>query len=518
MKRNKASFLAALAAVLALTSCSGLPQGAGGGGGGGSTTAKVSLVLVSDTLPANIGIISFKVAISSVVLTSSTGTTSTLDLGGDNNGKGLIVDLARAQSDSIYLGTISGVPTGTNSSITVSFTSAELAFYNGTGAAITSLTPQCPASDVCVASFNTTGTPVITASQTISANTGFGIDFNLANAVTLSGTTLSVNLTNPGGNSNVISSFALPRNTSLAAGQLDLIEDFTGVATVSGTSVTIASPAAAGRGSITAASTANTVYDQDPSETLCPGGTIQLSSCVSSNQIASMDAILNSDGTFTVQEIEPLLATPVVDAVEGTVVSNANNGTQFSIIVSDIFPAASNSKIGTLNIGDPLTVNLGIAIQGGYLVDTKGLAVGGALSDFQGGTDAGVVHLGQTVAVHVNLFTAADGATAAIANNVDTVTLRWSRFIATVNNAASPEFNISTLPGYFGFTQGSTFDVETYVGTQGTDGITNLDMSSASPSTANLTPNSPVAVRALFLENNTNSEDPPFYAAKVRQQ
>jgi hypothetical protein len=497
MKSYKAFLFLTLLACLSLSSCyHEFPSGGGGGGGG---TANVSLVLVSDTLPANIGIISLRLAISSVVLTSSTGTTSTLNTGN------LTVDLARAQSDSIFLGTIPGVPTGTNSSIALHITGGEIAFFNGTGVALTN--PACPVNGVCVASFSASSVPTITSSQTISANTGFGIDFNLSNIVTVSGTTLTVNFTNSG-NTNVVTSFALPRATSLAAGQLDLIEDFTGVATVSGTSVTVASQSQAGRGTITAATTSTTEFDIDPSLQLCTTPTQGTpSTCVSNNQIVSMDAILNSDGTFTAQELEPLLATPVVDTIEGTIF-NIASPTQFSVVTSDIVAAASGSKIGSLSIGDPVTVNLSNNIaQGGFLVDTKGLAVGGALGNFLGGTNTSTLFVGQTVAFPVSTFTAANGNTAAIANNVTLVTLRWSRFISTVGpNPNILEFNITAIPGYFGFTPASLFDVQTFSNT-------NLDL----PAGGALVSAAPVGIRALYLQNNTNTADPAFFAAKVRQ-
>jgi hypothetical protein len=349
--------------------------------------------------------------------------------------------------------------------------------------------------------------PTISSSQTISANTGFGLDFNLSNVVTVTGTTLSVNFTNSG-NTNVVTSFALPRATSLAAGQLDLIEDFTGVATVSGTSVTVASQSQAGRGTITAATTSTTEFDIDPSLQLCTTPTQGTpSTCVSNNQIVSMDAILNSDGTFTAQELEPLLATPVVDTIEGTIF-NIASPTQFSVVTSDIVAAASGSKIGSLSIGDPVTVNLSNNIaQGGFLVDTKGLAVGGALGNFLGGTNTSTLFVGQTVAFPVSTFTAANGNTAAIANNVTLVTLRWSRFISTVGpNPNILEFNITAIPGYFGFTPASLFDVQTFSNT-------NLDL----PAGGALVSAAPVGIRALYLQNNTNTADPAFFAAKVRQ-
>jgi hypothetical protein len=499
MKSHKAFPFLTLLACLSLSSCYHEFPGGGGGGGGGTGTANVSLVLVSDTLPASIGIISLRLAISSVVLTSSTGTTSTLNTGN------LIVDLARAQSDSIFLGTITGVPTGTNSSIAIHFTGGEIAFYNGTGVALTS--PACAIGGVCVASFSASAVPTITSSQTISANTGFALDANLSNIITVSGTTLTLNLTNSGNAStNVLSSFALPHATSLAAGQLDLIEDFTGVVTLTGTGVTVASQTQAGRGSITATVNSNTEFDIGPSQLLCTTPTQgTASTCVSNNQIVSVDAILNSDGTFTAQELEPLLATPVVDTIEGTIV-NIASPTQFSVVTSDIIAASSGSKIGSLSMGDLVTVNLSNNIvTGGFLVDTKGLAVGGALGNFQGGTGTGTLFVGQTVSFPVSTFTAANGTTAAIANNVNLVTLRWSRFISTLNVANTLEPGITAIPGYFGFQPAFTFNVQTFTNT-------NFDLPAAG-----LVAAGPVAIRALYLQNSTNTANPTFFAAKVRQ-
>ncbi|MGB8472820.1 MAG: hypothetical protein WCE61_01900 [Candidatus Acidiferrum sp.] len=515
MKSDKSFLLAILVAALALVSCSGVPKG--GGGGGGGNTADVSLVMVSDTLPANIGIVSFVVTINSVQLTSSTGVQTNLAL---NGGKGITVDLARLQSDSAFLGTVTGVPTGTNSSITLSFgTTAKLAFYNGTGATITSLNPTCAPGQVCAATYTVVGTPTITASQTISGNTGIGIDFNLANSLVLSGTSLSINLTNSG-NNNVVSSFSLPRtNSNLSAGQLDLIEDFTGVVTLGSPGVTITSDASDGRGSIAASSATGTVYDQDPTQSYCPGGTTSLSGCVTTNGAASMDAILNSDGTFTVREIEPLLHT-LQDTVEGTVVYiNPNNQTQFDIVTTDIIPAATSSKIGTLGLGDPITMTLSNVIANGFYVDTKGLPVASlapaSYNDFFGQTTTSAIHPGQSVAVHITSFTAASGTTPASANT-DSVTLRWSRFIASpVAPSSNTLFNLNSLPGYFGFTQASVFQVQSFMGTQGAPGVTNLD--GIAPQNGPATPTPPVGVRALYLQNATNNANPAFVAAKVRQ-
>jgi hypothetical protein len=225
-----------------------------------------------------------------------------------------------------------------------------------------------------------------------------------------------------------------------------------------------------------------------------------------------MDVILKSDGTLALQEIEPLLAT-LQDTVEGTIVAINSGVTQYTMIVTDMIPAAKNSLIGSLHIGDVLVVNL-TATPNPFFVDTKGLSVlPGVLNNFAGQTTTTAMHLGQSVAVRVTAFTAASGTTNA-STTTDTVTLRWSRFTATDQTASSPAFNITSVPAYFGFTQSSLFAVQSTAGTPGTPGVTNFD---GVPDGSSLTPGRAIALRALFLENASLSANPAFTTAKVRQ-
>lgn len=355
---------------------------------------------------------------------------------------------------------------------------------------------------------------VATVSYTVSptAVAGIGIDLNLKNAVSISGANLVVNLAN----TSVLSAFTLPRpNSNLAVGQFDLIEDFTGVVSIGSPAVTITSATATGRGSLTASTSSGTVFDPDPSGTLCPTGTTQLAGCVSSNQAASMDVVVKSDGTLAIQEIEPLLAT-LQDTVEGVVVSiNQANSTQFTLIVTNFIPAAQNSLIASLHIGDGLTVN--IPNPKPFLVDTKGLPVAsqfaGNFANFAGANNTTVMRRGQTVAVHVTAFTAAVGNTLASSTS-DTVTLRWSRFTATPAAPFTANiFNVTGFPSYF-FATGIA-QVQAFPGTPGTRGTTNFD-GIADASFLNVV--KPVALRSLFIENATNSANPAFFAAKVRQR
>jgi hypothetical protein len=347
--------------------------------------------------------------------------------------------------------------------------------------------------------------------------TGIGIDLNFFNAVSISGS--PANLVVNFNNANVLSAFTLPRpNSNLAAGQLDLIEDFTGVVSISNQSVTLASAPVTGRGSLTASATSTTFYDPDPTLTRCPTGTNVLANCVSNNQVASMDVILKSDGTFAIQEIEPLLAT-AQDTVEGIVVSinPSSLAQQFTLVITNLIPAAQSSLIGSLHIGDALTVNLSTSVFP-FLVDQKGLPVQnnypGIFANFSGQTTTSFIHLGQVVAVHATApFTASVGMTIA-SSFADTVSLRWSRFTATLQTASSPAFNLASLPFYFGLPQGTTLTVQTFLATSGSPRVTNFD---GVLDGGGLNPLRPVAIRALFLENTTNSANPVFFAAKVRQ-
>jgi hypothetical protein len=117
------------------------------------------------------------------------------------------------------------------------------------------------------------------------------------------------------------------------------------------------------------------------------------------------------------------------------------------------------------------------------------------------------------VAVNVTAFVAATG-TAIAAVTSDTVTLRWSRFIAAAAAPfTSPLLNVNTLPSYFTFTPSSPFVVQLFPGTPGGQGITNFD---GIVDGGGIVTN-PVPVRALFLENSGITANPAFFAAKVRQ-
>ena len=503
MLRNKALFFLVLVSALVSSSCT-LHRSKGCGSGCGGNPGTVSFTLVADTLPANPSIHSFKVSVTSVVLTPTSGTPQTLTPATP------VVDLMRLQSDPVFLGALSNVPAGSYT-VKVAFSTPEITFLNDTASAITAGSASCAAAAVCVFSFSGSGTPTIgsfTVNATASGQLGVGIDFNLSNAISLSSGTLSLNF-NPG--SPVLSAFMLPRaNANLGNNQLDLIEDFTGVVSVNGNNVTLTSPT---RGTLTVVNDSSSFFDASPDGTICPAPATF--SCVVKGQVASVDALLNTDGTLSLKEFEPLVSTQQ-DLVEGAVAAiTPGSQTQFTIVVTDKpAVAVSGSLIGGLKTGDLLTVNIPSAQP--FFVDTKGLLVpAGSKGLFQGLTDTSAILPGQVVAIHVTAFTAANGTTVASAT-ADTVTLRWSRLIASLTGAMQPgQINVNTVPSYFSIIPSSIFATQVFTGTLGAEGVTNLDgVTTASSLNASL----PVALRVLYLDNTTHTATLPFMAAKIRQQ
>lgn len=513
MTRNKPILLTILLAALGLAACSGLPNNGNGGGGcttncgGGGGTAAVSVTLTSSAPPTTPGIISFKVTISGITLkNTSSGATANLVLSSNPT-----VELMRLQSDSALYGSFASVTSGTYDSAIVAVSGAALAFANNTGAAIGNANSSCPATAVCTANVAVASSPTITLASPVTVGTtgiGLALNFNLGNAISLVGGNLVVTLdsTTP-----ILSLATLPRaNSTLGSGKLDLIEDFVGLVSVTGQAITITSPT---RGTLTATATATTVYDANPdfsTNPICasPG---TFNACVRAGQIASMDAVLNSDGSLSVQEFEPL-TTISEDLIEGEIVAIPNS-TQFSMIVTDLNTAATGSVVSGLAVGDGLIVNIPNTVQP-FTVDTKGLPVEstapGFLGLFLGETNTDNMQPGQTVAVHPTTFTPSSG-TSAAAVNVGTITLRFTRLTTTAAAPFSQSlFNITNFsPFYTG-----NFQVQTFPGTPGNPGVTNYD---GITDPTGLTTDAPVAIRALFIENDTVTSLTPFFAAKVRK-
>ena len=480
MKSHKSLLFLGIAACLFLSSCSGLPKGnTGGGGGNGSLPMSLTLSTVPASVPAGISLLSFTVNISGIALTSqNTGTAVNLTPSNP------VVDLNKLLSDSAYLGKFS-VASDLLNKIQITITSSAVVFCTSTSGVA-----GCNAGTIQTV---TGGPAVLTFSYSPALNltgTGIGVRFRVAMAKALilntaSTAVQSIDFTQP----LVAFSEQLPLAANLTAGQADYVEDLTGVVTAVGaSSITLKSATA---GTFTADVSATT---SNFSSQFCSSNTI---SCAKINQVASLDTIVNADGTFALLLFDPFDSTSR-DWVEGIIGYAPTSLTQFQLVVSNFVPAATGSLISSnLHLGDQVTVNL--ATSPTFAVDQKNLTA--PANTFTGSSSTSVLTPGQVVAVHPTAFTAASGATPASVT-VDSVLLRYSHLSGNPGTPG-PNFQFSAFPAFLGIPAGSQ--------TQETTGVTNYDLGLSGTT---LTTGQATGIRALYLGPPSTSF---FVVAKARQ-
>jgi hypothetical protein len=482
MKRFPLSFglsILLVLAVLSLNSCSGL-----NGGGITPPPGNGTLVLVLKANPplpsSNLSLLSFSGTVTGVSLTPSTGTTSTLAATTFN------VEFTRLTSDTFFLGTITA-PAGAYTAIAITFGAHTATF--------------CTQPTVGVAGCGTAATQVsggagsatVTTSINIVANqnSSLALVANLGNAITATGQTITaVNL----GAANVFSASAIPGTSDLTSSQLAHLEDIFGVVTSVSSSTHTIGVQTATHGSITAVQGSNAIYDSN-------GCTVQDFTCVVAGKVVSLDAVLNSDGTFTYTYFDPTVLATANDLVEGIVTVQGDSITrQFSVVTTDFSPAASGSLVSGLNLGDPIVVTLS-ATPSPFSIDSKGLFV--PANTFNNGTDASVIQPGQTVLIHVTAFTAKNGTTPAAISS-DALALRYTRVSGTVATAGSPIFSVNALPPFFGISGNAQMQVSST--------LTSLD-GYAPPLTVSA--GDDISARALYFGPGLS---PSFSAGTVRKQ
>jgi len=494
------AFAALLLLSVALVSCSGVPKTCTVNcGGGGTATLSMTMTAAPLTPPPNTNLLSFIVDVNTITLTSSTGTNVNIPL----NSTKLSVDLTKLQSDSAFLGTSATVPAGSYASITVSLSNPVVTFCTQTSG-----NTGCAAGSVATISGGAAAAPKITTAPfplTLTANqkTGLAINLNLGNSLTVNASQVvtAVNL----GAANVLSANNLPSaSSSVATGQLDFVEDVTGVVTAVNTTTQSVTVKTATRGSLTAVANSSTVFSPN-----CTAFSLSLTfaSCVVQGHVASLDMVLNSDGTLTLLEYDPL-STTAGDWIEGVVTAIPSSSTQFSVATNDAVFATSGSVISSsLSFGAAVNVTLVGSPQRPFVVDTKGFVA--PANAFSGGTDTSVLAPGQTVAAHVTAFTAGSGSTLAKAS-ADSLYLRFTRVTGTVASVAPPNtFSMQSFPPFFALTTPITVQLSTGSPSTNFDGIS---------SSSTLTAGQTVSITALYFGPpvGTTSTQTPFSTAKVR--
>ena len=488
MKRIATRGAISLLAAIALTTLAGC-SGVGSGSGSGPTPQNANLALTMTSKPSvsltNISVLAATVGITGVSLNPSTGTAVAVTL----NPTVYPVDLARLQSDTAFLGSLS-LPADTYTSATLTFSAPVLTILNQTGA---TLNGTCLSGTICsivltAGSAQVTTTPfplTLTSGQA----TGVSINLDLNTALTVTSGTLALNFST----ANVATAATLPR-TGTPTSALDLLEDFVGKLTAkSSSSITIV----AANGITLQLKLPSSPVIEDP-QGLC--GALDATCLVANQTVVSVDATVNTDGTLTLVSADLLDATPQ-DEVEGTLLANGVAG-QFFLVVANKVVATGNSTLAAANVGDTFLVTLSNPV---FIVDTDEFFNNASLPPSSVTTlfssEADLVD-GQDVMVHV---TAATGTAAAgdQAITTDRVRLRFTRTTGTVQSVSGQSFPLANIPAYIPFVTNPL--VDTIPNATNFDGVTDV---------SSLTSAQNVSIRALLLNNSVFS----FYAAKVRVQ
>jgi hypothetical protein len=500
--RNLCSF-SVLVIALSLESCSHPKTLYGSGSGSGSGSGQVSngafvLTLRAAPLPAsaNANLLSFRTTVLSVSLTPEGGGSVNVPLNSDL----YQVDLARLQSDTAFLALSTSIPSGTYTNMVVSLSDPSVTYclqgQGSTGCAAGSVTALSgvPATQVIA----TSPFPLVVAHQ---QNSGLAIRVDIAKALTVDGRTLAITGVNLGAASVLTAMMLPPASSSLPSAALDFVEDVTGIVSSVDESAQRVTIQTATKGLITAIAGTSTIVSPNCT-TFNLGSTF---ACVRQGQVASLDTILNPDGSLTLLEYDPL-AIMEGDWIEGIIGLPPSSSTQFQLVTNDFVLATNNSLIGNhLKLGAPVGITLESPKP--FVVDSKGLVIPN--SSFSGAVDASVLTPGQTLALHVVSFTPGTGATLAAAS-VDFVYLRFTRVTGSVASAAPPNtFAIQSLPSFFGLSFPATVQLSTVSPGTNFEGV-----SSASELVSGQT----ASIRALYFgpPAGPTPTPSPFSAAKVR--
>jgi len=486
--------------IFCIFACSGIPK-TGGGGGAGNATLSLTLRATPPSPSAHLSILAFRATVTGVSLTPSSGSAVSVGLVAGTTSS-YVAEFTRLQSDSALLSAAVSVPAGTYNSLAVTFSDVLLTFCTQPSSGVAGCSSGSLGQVTGSAGAATASSASFPLTVTSGEKLGLALDVNIPNAVTVSGQTISAaNLAA----AKVLTATVLqaPSSTSdLLSGQLAHIDDLYGVVSnvsVPGQSFTLQT---AYHGAVTIAANSLTTYD--------PICSAQSFSCVSPGALAAADAILNADGTLTIRNYSPVPFTATLkDTIEGVVTTPASSVNQvFDVAVADASFAPSNSMLsGSIHPGD--LVSVGVVTPQPFFIVSEGLAI--PANSFDGSTDVGPIQPGQTVAISVSGFVAADGSSAFATATASGVALRFSHTTATIVSPTSPQFSTSNYPPYFGFIT----DPFVQITTAGPGTTTDFDGTSSFTEVAGDT----VSISALYFGSTTSSIPPAwsFSAASIRK-
>jgi len=399
-------FCAALFGCGASVPIGSMPQGNGNS----------SVVLaMTDTPPSNVSILSAEVTLTGATLMP--GNVSLLSAS-------TTVELTRLQTDIAYLATATNIPSGTFTSVVLTFANPSLTIENDTTSAIggCAVAAICTIPPTTVANLSTT-VPLTSFSVANSSTTGLLIDVSLDSLLSATvGADFSAGTT--------VTAFTPAGTAAPPVGAEDVVGHVSNVNTTSNT-FTLTNATASYALKFDSAST----LLQFPVTSSCPSAVF---ACLQNNQILSVDIGIQGDGSILARNVI-FEDTASSDAeVEGMIISTNLGSQQFSIV------ALAVSGTGTgLTIGEPVTVQYSVSPATTFDVDfvhADSSAISTTGFVFNAPVD---LVAGQQVSIRRN--STSSGATI----KADRVRLRSSRLTATVQSIGSGIINLSNLPSLF---------------------------------------------------------------------
>ena len=431
MFRNPLRFIILLSFCgTVLVSCGGRKL-LNGGGGTPPGTAPVVLMM-TDTPPANVSILSAQVTLTGATLNPGnvpvfSGSTT--------------IELTRLQTDIAYITTAKVAP-GSYTSLALTFSNPVLTFENDTSAPIVagagSPTPTCATGAICTiqsVATNLSTTITLSPTVTVSATTGAGllVDVNLNNVISA---TLGADFT------GVTVSQFVPGSTGTPVLEAEDV-----VGTVVSTDATNSKFSLQN-----SVGTVPLLVDTSTTFLNFPAGTCTTFSiaCVQANQILSVDIAVKFDGTAVARNV--LFEDPNASDIDVEGIITSLGSSTFNMVT-----LAESTAIPSLPIGSVTTVTYtGSTLSDIDLIHVDSTAI---TSPFPFSiTVPSDLMVGQQVQVRRN--PASSGTTIA----ADRVRLRSSRLTGIYQTGPSTLFTLGTLPSLFIVHGVQTIQVQTATG------------------------------------------------------
>jgi len=411
-------------------------------------------LVVQDTPPSGITVLSFQVQIASATL--QPGSVSLIR-------NPVTVDLEQLVTDSSFLAS-QVVDSGTYTSLTMTYANPQITLMNSSGAPLVTPAGTCAASAVCTFSPKINNASVTISSGvfpiTITANSSTGLNLDLSISDLLQS---DLSLTFANGQSVNLSVLSALASLTDTQSQIDAV--LATVQSISGQQVTIQT---AFGNTLTIGLNSSTTYSYPSS--VCSAGS---ASCLSSGQLVDFNLSLLGDGSLVAQSVTFADAAGGA-AARGTVLAAGTDS--FQVVLHSVIPGSTGAAVGSMVTIDPANDALFAVPFSGYPAVPGG--------NFAGSGD---LIAGQEVLLQLASSSSPD----TLASS--RIYLEPSQTVGTVQSISTNSFALNGLTGLWTATRPAVNQIDCQVGT----GTTYENLSTSS--LGSLAPGSPVAVKGLLF-------------------